>query len=52
MRCQQIEVKFRIPVRINEPDGNGNVYTEEAIKNACIGAAGQPIIQYDEEEVF
>ena len=49
MRCNNIKLTLSIPIRINEPDGNGNVYTEEAVINACKNAVNMPIVQYDSE---
>ncbi len=49
MRCKNIDITYSIPVPINEPDGNGNMYTEEAIIKACEKSEGQPIIQYNSE---
>ena len=34
MRLENIEVIFRIKLPVNKPDGNGVIYTEEAIRNA------------------
>lgn len=34
MRTKNIKVKLTIPVPIDEPDGNGNIYTKEAIEKA------------------
>lgn len=34
MRCSNIQVSFKIPVPINKPDGNGTVYTKEAVENS------------------
>ena len=34
MRCSNIQVSFKIPVPINKPDGNGAVYTKEAVENS------------------
>lgn len=49
MRSKNIDVTLTIPVPINEPDENGNIYTEEAIKEACISAINCPLIQFDNE---
>ena len=43
MRTKNIEVKFRIPVPINEPDGNGVPYDTNAIKEACKDANERPM---------
>lgn len=53
MRTKNVEVKFKFPVRVNEPDCNGDVYTEDVIISACKNSAGMPIIQRNEsgEEV-
>lgn len=34
MRCSSIQVSFKMPVPINQPDGNGTVYTKEAVENS------------------
>ena len=34
MRCSNIQVSFKIPVPINNPDGNGTVYTKEVVENS------------------
>ena len=34
MRCSNIQVSFKIPVPMNKPDGNGVIYTKEAIENS------------------
>ena len=34
MRCSNIQVSFKIPVPINQPDGNGTIYTKEAVENS------------------
>lgn len=49
MRCDNIAVNFKIPVRINKPDGNGNVYPEEVIIKACEKAEGLPITQFNDK---
>lgn len=49
MRCSQIDVVMNIPVPVNAADGNGVMYTEEAIINACKNADGLPIITRGED---
>jgi hypothetical protein len=44
MRCKNIGVKFTVPIPINKPDGNGIIYTEEAILNSINTYKGKPII--------
>lgn len=36
MRCSNIQVSFKIPVPINQPDGNGTIYIyiKEAVENS------------------
>lgn len=34
MRTENMNVKLTIPIQIEKPDKNGNVYTKEAIENA------------------
>lgn len=49
MRCDNISLTLSIPVKINESDGNGVIYTENAIKNACDNANNTPFIIYNSE---
>lgn len=49
MRCNNIEVTIKIPVKPNEPDENGTIYTENAIIEACEKANNLPIITYNEK---
>ena len=49
MRTENIEVKFTIPIPINRPDGNGVIYTKEAIEKAIDNFNyGMPIIYRDD----
>lgn len=34
MRTENIKVTFKIPVPVDKPDLNGNIYSKEAIENA------------------
>lgn len=34
MRVENTKVKFTIPIPVDKPDGNGVVYTKEAVENA------------------
>lgn len=34
MRTDNIKVKFAMPIPFDRPDGNGNVYTKEAVEKA------------------
>ena len=34
MRVENVKLKLTIPIPINKPNANGNVYTEEAVENA------------------
>lgn len=44
MRCSNIQVTFKMPVPIDEPDGNFVVYKKEAVKKAVLeSASGLPI---------
>lgn len=45
MRCDMIGVTYKIPVPVNVPDGNGILYTVDAVKNACLETGGHPITQ-------
>lgn len=44
MRTNNIRVEFEIPVRLNEPDLNGNIYTEEAILNSLSSYKNVPLV--------
>jgi len=44
MRTSNIKVEFTIPIRPNEPDLNGNIYTEEAILKSLESYKNAPII--------
>ena len=44
MNTNNIEVKISIPFRLNKPDNNGNIYTENAIKNALKEFKSVPLI--------
>lgn len=48
MRVKNIEVAYRFPVMINEPDCNGNVYTENAFISACKNVTEIPIVQHND----
>ena len=43
MRTENIEVTFKIPIPVDKPDLNGNIYTEYAIKNAYKNVKNIPI---------
>ena len=43
MRTENIEVTFKIPIPVDKPDLNGNIYTEDAIKNAYKNVKNIPI---------
>ena len=51
MRVENINVSLEIPTPMGKPDKNGNIYTENAIINACKNADNLPIIIYDENEL-
>lgn len=44
MRVKNIEVQFKIPIKLNEPDLNSNFYTEEAIRNSLDSYKNTPIV--------
>ena len=44
MNTNNIEVKISIPFRLNKPDNNGNIYTEDAIKNALKEFKSVPLV--------
>ena len=50
MRVENIKVSLKIPIPMGEPDLNGNVYTENAIINACNNADNLPITVYGEDK--
>lgn len=52
MRSENIKVKFTIPFPCEKPDLNGNVYTKEAIENACKNLKNIPIGIYDDDGQF
>ena len=43
MRLENIEVTFKIPIPVNEPDLNGVIYSKEAIRNAYKNVKNIPI---------
>ena len=43
MRTENIEVTFKIPIPVDEPDLNGMIYSKEAIKNAYKNVKDIPI---------
>ena len=43
MRSENIEVAFKIPIPVNEPDLNGIIYSKEAIRNAYKNINNIPI---------
>lgn len=49
MRCENIKIHMELPININKPDGNGVIYSEEAVKSACEKASNQPIITYNDK---
>ena len=50
MRTENMNVKLTIPIPIEKPDKNGNVYTKEAIENAVNNLhTNLPIIYKDNE---
>ena len=52
MRMSNIKVEFAIPINPNEPDLNGNIYTEEAIINSLESYKNAPIIIRENNEVI
>lgn len=44
MRCDNVRIRFEIPLPINKPDSNGNIYTKEAILNSVDTYKGKLII--------
>ena len=53
MRCiEPIKVQFSIPIPIDKPDGNGTIYTKEAIKNAVKNFKDNiPLVVFVDEEI-
>jgi len=49
MRCDDIKITISMPVPIDKPNGNGRMYTEEAIRKAYENASGQPLIQFNDK---
>lgn len=43
MRTENVKITMEIPVRFNEPDKNGYVYTKEAWQEAVKNAVNTPI---------
>ena len=43
MRTENIEVTFKIPIPVDEPDLNGVIYSKEAIRNAYKNIKDIPI---------
>lgn len=52
MRVSNIKVEFEIPIKPNEPDLNGNIYTEEAILNSLESYKNSPIIIREGDKVI
>ena len=49
MRCSNIQVSFKIPVPINQPDGNGTIYTKKSVENAVNNLkCAIPIVMIDD----
>ena len=50
MRVDNIKVKLTIPIPIGKPDGNGLIYTKEAVENAVNNLhTNLPIVYADNE---
>ena len=49
MNTNNIEIKISIPFPLNKPDNNGNIYTEDAIKNALKEFKSVPLIIENEK---
>lgn len=47
MRCEKIKINLKIPFSIDKPDGNGIMYSEEAIINGCKRSKNTPFIAYN-----
>ena len=43
MRTENVKISMEFPLHINEPDGNGVIYTKETWKNAIKDAVSIPI---------
>ena len=50
MRCNNIEIEMKVPIPVMSPDGNNNLYTEEAIINATKNCENIPLTRYDDKE--
>jgi len=49
MRCENVEVKFKIHVNFDKPDLNCYRYSKDAIVNACDNTEVVPIIIYNSD---
>ena len=49
MRTNDIEVTMRIPLRVDTPDANGNIYTKGAVELGCHIFKGAPLVVIDEK---
>ena len=49
MNINNIEIKISIPFPLNKPDNNGNIYKENAIKNALKEFKSAPLTVESEE---
>lgn len=50
MRSDNIAVTLTIPMPIDRPDGNGNIYTKEAIENAVKNFKGSIPLKIGRED--
>lgn len=51
MRTENIEVEFKIPIKLNEPDLNGNIYTEDAVLKSLSSYKNTPLIVKNSSDV-
>ena len=49
---EPIEITMKIPFPINKPDGNGVIYTEEAVKKAVREFDGGAPLMIVKDEIF
>lgn len=49
MRCDNINVTYKMQIPIDKPDGNGNIYTKESAIKAFSNLKNKPISQYDDK---
>lgn len=51
MRTKDIEIKLKMPLRVDQPDENGITYTKDAVEMGCYLFKGGPIVAIDKDNV-